>query len=130
LCLDGYYADAFHADLEPQDVPSDQLEPVVSVVHEGELLQVHERSTWDKTAQRVDAFYEYRDAGGILVHTGVVRQRYLLVRQMRELLDTAGFTELELSADFSSGPLVDETETVAFVARKPHPQSAPKTASA
>jgi hypothetical protein len=130
LCLDGYYADAFHTESEPDDTAPDDLEPVVSLVHEGQLLRVYERSTWDKESQRIDAFYEYRDDQGHVVHTAVVQQRYLLVAQLEAHLRAAGFVDCKTFADFTPGQPSAQTDTLAVVARKPQPQSASKTASA
>jgi len=130
VCLDGYYADAFHSESEPEDTPPDELEPVVSLVHDDELLRVYERSTWDKETQRIDVFYEYRNEREEAVYTGVVKQRYLLAAELEEKLLAAGFVDCQSFADFTPARPTPETETIAFVAKKPQLQSASKTASA
>lgn len=119
LCLDAYYADGFHADSEPEDVSEDQLDPIVSVVHEERVLRVYERSEWNKSAQRIDVHYEYRDDEGSLIHSSVVRQRYLLRNQLLDCLASAGFSECRTFADFADRAPVPETETIAVVASCP-----------
>lgn len=130
LCLDGYYADTFHSESVPEDGAADLLEPIVSLVHEGEVLSVYERSEWDPRAQRIDVFYEYRTAAASVYHTAVVKQRYLLLSQLRESLHRAGFAHVETFADFGDSAPGPDTETVAVIARRRHPHRAPNTSSA
>ena len=108
LAFDAYFADDFHQQSEPDDMPDDEEHPVIEVTDEGRVLSVSERSSWDKPAQRIDSTFVYRDSAGVEVLSHTIPQRYLLSSEARMLLKDAGFREVNLASDYSGTLLPTE----------------------
>lgn len=103
LAFDVYRADEFHATAEPDDVPDDAYTPVCRVEVDGTPYEVLERSTWDRTRQRIDVEYLYVDEDGHTVR-GTIAQRYLLEPQLHEALARAGLRVQSLERGFAPRP--------------------------
>lgn len=96
--FDAYRADAFHAEAVPEDYSDDELELVAEIEHAGEALAVHERSTWNRDAQRMDATYVYLHEETLEERaTLTIGHRYILSPQLEPLLERAG---LRLDASY------------------------------
>lgn len=106
--LDVYRADEFHHDSEPDDLPEDAHTALGRVEVDGVAYEVLERSTWDKTRQRIDVSYLHVDEAGHAVE-GTIAQRYLLEDQLRDALARAGLTITRLSGTFDTSPPGDPT---------------------
>ncbi|MEM9459847.1 MAG: class I SAM-dependent methyltransferase [Myxococcota bacterium] len=101
--LDVYRADEFHHDSEPDDLPEDAHTTLGRIEVDGIAYEVLERSTWDKTRQRIDASYLHVDETGHAIE-GTIAQRYLLEDQLRAALARAGLTITRLSGAFDTSP--------------------------
>lgn len=99
VAFDGYRADEFHHEAEPDDVPEDAHTPLTRVEVDGVAYEVLERSTWDKPRQRIDVSYLYVDEAGRGVE-GTIAQRYLLEPQLRAALERVGLTIVRLDGGF------------------------------
>lgn len=118
LIFDVWAADAFHADSEPADLGGGWLERVKTIELEGEPWEVLERSEWDKPGQRIDATYVHVRVGSEDAIEGVLRQRYVLVEQLRSLANGAGLEILALDGDFCGSSYDDESELMVVRARR------------
>lgn len=110
LVFDAYAADRFHEESAPEDYPDDLLELVAEIEHGGEPLLVYERSTWDRDAQRVDAFYVYeRERDGLVIAELEIGHRYVLSDTVRPLLERAGLRLVSMAGSFEGEPFDRET---------------------
>ena len=110
LVFDAYAADEFHRESAPEDYPDDILELVAEIEHEGEPLLVYERSTWNRDAQRVDAFYVYeRERDGLVIAEIEIGHRYLLSETVAPLLTRAGLRLVSMAGSFDGEPFDGET---------------------
>ena len=110
LLLDCWAADAFHAESEPEELEAGWLERVKSIELEGEVWEVLERSSWDKQAQRIDATYVHVRVGGEEAVEGVLRQRYVLAAQLRDVLENAQLDLKKLSGSFAGDEYDSDAE--------------------
>ena len=115
LVLDAWPADDFHAHGDPADDERDDG-PVVSLQWRGRLWDVHERSRWERGAQRLDVRYEYRPRDGGAARADVLGHRYVLTRQMPALLEAAGLALIACHGDFHGTPWRDSDEHRVYVA--------------
>ena len=119
LILDAWAADGFHAESEPDDIDPTWLERVKIIELDGEAWEVLERSSWDKSAQRIDATYLHVRVGSTEAVEGVLRQRYVLADQLKAALGEAGFSAVELLGGFDGreyGPDADLMVACAMIA--------------
>lgn len=117
LCFDLYGADHFHAEADPEQVESEELEHVTAIQHAGARYEVFERCRWQRAGQRLDVIYEYVPvAGGASLHD-VVPQRYWLRGQVEPLLARCGLRLCSLAADFEGGDFGDEDLALVAEAR-------------
>jgi SAM-dependent methyltransferase len=98
FAFDIWSADSFHAHVEQ---PSEaQVEHVATVKHRDRVWDVFEQSIWRRRKQHLDVLYSYHARGSTLSRDIYIPQRYLLLRELRELLMAAGLRVLSLHADF------------------------------
>lgn len=110
LVFDAYAADRFHEESLPEDYPDDLMELVAEIEHGGEPLLVYERSTWDRDAQRVDAFYVYeRERDGLVIAELEIGHRYVLSATIEPLLARAGLRLVSMAGSFDGEPFDRET---------------------
>lgn len=94
LALDAYRADEFHEESRPEDLPEDAAEAVAGLDLDGVHYEVLEASSWDRDNQRMDARYIHvPERPGAEAPQYVIRQRYLLMPELRALLEQAGFAQ-------------------------------------
>ncbi|KIG13933.1 Methyltransferase [Enhygromyxa salina] len=118
LVLDVWAADGFHADADPDDQDPSWLERVKIIELDGDRWEVLERSSWDKTRQRIDATYLHVRVGAEEAIEGTLCQRYLLAEQLRAALAAAGLELVELAGGFDRQPYTDESELMVVSARR------------
>lgn len=113
LALDAYAADDFHHHADPEEVPSWEA------VATWPQIEVSERSTWDRPAQRLDVQYRFVHDDGS-EHLQALPQRYLLSTELREMIEEAGLRVSRLDADFAETPFDPAlSEHWLLVAEKP-----------
>lgn len=116
LIFDGWAADAFHKESDP-DAP-DVYEHVVTVTALGSSWDVFERSDWDRDAQRIDAFYRHVSKEGERIIEACISQRYAMSHQYASLLERAGFKNILMYGGFEEQPLDEESDHVVVVATR------------
>lgn len=118
LIWDAYAIDGFHHGMQPDDIDTDDDEPVDSIEWRGHGYLVFEHSTWFKAEQRIDVRYRYLplDADGC-VHEQTIRHRYLLTTQLDALCRAAGLELIERFGDFHGTPLTERSEHMVCIAR-------------
>lgn len=109
LVFDGWTADHFHAEAEPDD-SDDELGLVAEIEVGGVDYEVFEKSRWVRATQRIDATYVHRPKGGGESIEAVIEQRYLLTRELPGLLRAAGLELVVLHGDFDQSVFDDESE--------------------
>jgi SAM-dependent methyltransferase len=94
-----------------------EAEPIVSLYHAGRTWDVFERSRPGRAERRLDVTYRYvpRATGKALELT--IRQRYFRARELRELLERAGFVVEKRYGDFSSSKFTSRSPHLIMVAR-------------
>lgn len=112
LLFDAWAADELHRDSRPEDHPEDRLDPAGDVTVQGLRYEVYERSTWDRTAQRLDVTYLYVPEEPGPTREGLIRQRYLLRDQMEALLAKAGLKAIGVFGDFERRPFRFEDDLI------------------
>lgn len=117
FAFDAYAADDFHTYMRPEDHPDDQLEPVTTIEHAGERLEVLEKSRWNRKQQRVDATYLYVTEDGQIRHEQTIGHRYLLRRQLDPLLARAGLKLVAVQGDFEGAPYDPSDGSLVVIAR-------------
>ena len=122
LVFDAYAADRFHAEADRADHTGEQLEPVVTVEHEGVCYDVFERSTWWPERQRLDVVYEYIPRAGGDAAVGRLLHHYLLQDQIAPLLERAGLRLATLAGDFQGRDATPDDDM--WVATAVHPDAA------
>lgn len=110
--FDAWAADEMHAEADPEDVDEDHLDLVAEVVDDERPLDVLERSTWDRAAQRLDVTYLYVAEDGEVVAEGLIRQRYLLAPQIERLLEEAGMKVERMLGDFDGRPFAPTEDRI------------------
>lgn len=118
LLFDAYSADSFHRESRDQeDGPSEEVEQVTSIVHEGIVYHVVEQSDWSRDDQRLDVVYLYEPRrGGASIATRL-EHRYLLSEQIAPLLDAAGLRLVSLAGDYDGNQLSDDSELIVATAQ-------------
>jgi SAM-dependent methyltransferase len=96
----------------------DDEEQLVAFEHDGVLLDVFERSSWDPADQRLDTHYRFvpRGGGGVVEHT--IKQRYLMPDEMHQLLSRVGFEVVLEAGGFVDEPSAPEADHIVVVAQK------------
>jgi len=117
FAFDAYAADEFHERMRPSDYPDDRLELVVEIEHEGEPLEVLEKSSWDRRKQRMDATYLYVTKDGDIRHEEVIGHRYLRRAQVEPLLARAGLELVSVHGNFEGGPYDPSGGSLVVIAR-------------
>jgi SAM-dependent methyltransferase len=120
LVFDGYAADAFHDDAVAEHAPEwDALERVARVEVGGTRWDVHEQSRWDPALQRIDARYVHVPGDGGPPVEALLPQRYLLSRQVPDLLSRAGLGLVALQGGFDQAAFdPEESEQLIVVASR------------
>jgi hypothetical protein len=121
--FDGYAADAFHAESDPEDLSDDHLEPVGVVHASGHAYDVFEQSRWTKEAQRIDATYLHVARDGSPAVTCQLPQRYLLHDETIALLEEAGLEPWVLHGGFDQSAYDEESDLLIVTARQKAPHS-------
>ena len=87
---------------------------------DGGLVMRSETSTFDTPRQRLRALirYDQFDASGVLTASYLerARARLSLSRDIRHLLEQAGFSEIRISADFDGRPFEHDTDELVIEA--------------
>lgn len=114
LVFDGWSADRFHAEADPEEV--DAPERVKTVEARGGTWDVYEHSRWERDAQRIDAHYRHVPREGGEAVEATIAQRYLLSEQVGPLLSEAGFELLALLGAFDDEAFDADSEHLIGVA--------------
>lgn len=117
FAFDVWAADEMHALADPDDADPDHLDHVATLDDESPALDVLERSTWDKDTQRLDVTYLYVDEDEAVVGEGTIRQRYLLLDQIRAHLERAGLEAVSIDGDFAGTPYDGSHDHLIVVAK-------------
>lgn len=116
LLLDGYAADAFHEESEPEDIPDDALEAVTQIESGGKRYSVFERSRWEREGQLLHVSYVYvREPSGEQL-SFELPQRYLLRHELCQLLSEAGFDDVLVRGGFEGEPYDDDADHLVVAA--------------
>ena len=116
LLLDGYAADDFHEESEPEDIPEDALEAVAQVETAGRRYSVFEKSRWDRERQLLWVTYVYTREPSGEERRFDLPQRYLLQHELRELLAEAGFDDVLVRGGFEGEPYDEDAEHLVVAA--------------
>ncbi|MFW5921271.1 MAG: class I SAM-dependent methyltransferase [Polyangiales bacterium] len=108
LVFDGWAADRFHAEADPEAV--DEPERVKTVRARGFTWDVYEHSHWDRERQRIDACYRHVPREGGEAVEATIAQRYLLGDQVGPMLSRAGFELLALLGSFDDEAFDEDSE--------------------
>lgn len=112
FAFDVYRADALHGSDEEDDKEHNAFlfdeEPLVQVEQQGRSLHVLEANRWIRDAQRMDTAYRFRLPSGEILYEQCIRQRYLLVRELQELLAETGFRVLQHQGGFGGEPCCED----------------------
>ncbi len=116
LLLDGYAADVFHAESEPEDIAEDALEAVTQVETGGRRFSVFERSRWERERQLLHVSYVYtREPSGETL-SFELPQRYLLCDELLGLLAEAGFGDVLVRGGFEGEPYDEDADHLVVAA--------------
>lgn len=112
--------DVYNADgMEAWPQPPPPAESDLGEVRVGdETWRVSERSTVDLASQRVDATYIHRRVPDGLSVVATIAQRYLLSRDLHELLDAAGLVVEAVHGGFRGEPFGDEAAHLVVTAAR------------
>lgn len=100
LIFDLWAADDFHAEHDPEEQESWWTDHLGAFAIEGKDYECVERSEWNRDAQRLNVLYSYVEVGTENSVEGHLRQRYLLVGQVRDALEKAGFSTIAIRGGF------------------------------
>ena len=125
LYADGYAADGFHE--HGEEGPEAEAPTRLGTVEvNGRAYDVTERSTWDRSAQRLVAEYRHQPRDGGPAVLGVLPQRYLLAEELLTAAMRAGLEPAGLWSSFAGDPYdPDDAEWMVVAALKPRPGSDP-----
>jgi SAM-dependent methyltransferase len=117
LIFDAYRVFTPAADFEE---PEDDPDPVACLTDGENVIEVFERSDWDKDAQLLTAHYRYAVRGpmGDRDEEYAIPQRYLSPDQIVEHLQKAGLVAEAWYGGFGFEPFTDDSETICLVATK------------
>ena len=118
LIFDAYPADHYHHQGAKDIDDSDAFEPLLSLVHRGAVFDVLEKSSWDRSRQRIDVVYRYRSREDGSLIEGAIAQRYLIREQIEPLLAAAGMRLRALHGDFEGGAFNDDAEVLVVIAER------------
>lgn len=113
---DIWAADAFHRGARARAYEDDPG-PILSFCRGAETWDVFERSRLRRREQRLDVTYTYVSQRRGRTVTIRIDQRYLRLRELRDLLARAGLTLESVYGDFRGAPLGPRAEHVVFTAR-------------
>lgn len=118
LVFDVWAADDFHGEHQPEEQDDAWQDHLGRFELEGRVLEIIERSTWDRDAQRIDVVYTHVEVGAHEAVEGRLPQRYFTSEEIRARVGAAGFEDLTLAGGFDFAPLDAASEVLVGRARR------------
>jgi SAM-dependent methyltransferase len=116
FAFDVWNGDAIHESGLQPDTPNEER---LRFEHQGRTWRVFESCRAARGAQRLDVTYTYVPDGRATPRTQLIRQRYYLVDELRQLLKECGFQAPVLRGNFSGSPFTAESNRVVITALRP-----------
>ena len=113
FAFDVWNGDAIHESGLQPDTPSDER---LRFEHDGRSWRVFESCRAARGAQRLDVTYTYAPEGRAAPRTQLIRQRYYLVDELRQLLNDCGFEAPVLRGNFSGSPFTAQSNRLVVTA--------------
>jgi SAM-dependent methyltransferase len=113
FAFDVWNGDAIHESGLQPDLPSEER---LRFQHRGRTWKVFESCRAARGAQRLDVSYTYAAEGRAAPRTQLIRQRYYLVDELRQLLDDSGFHAPVLRGSFSGSPYTTRSNRLVVTA--------------
>jgi hypothetical protein len=115
FAFDVWNGDAIHTSgLQPDTANEERLR----FEHDGRIWRVFEGCRAARGAQRLDVTYTYAPDGRAAPRTQLIRQRYYLVDELRQLLSDCGFQAPALRGNFSGSPFTAQSNRLVVTAQR------------